>query len=96
MSEMNLSPFTEIKEYFKTLTEATLKGSIKAKAWMLGGAIFIIGFYWFSFSVLGEVVELIDLQTRTGVIPSTVENLVMAFLFWAGHKYFYTKAKEEL
>ena len=43
MSEMNLSPFTEIKEYFKTLTEATLKGSITAKDWMLGGAIYIIG-----------------------------------------------------
>ena len=96
MSTDNLDPFSDIKEYFTTLKNATMQGSMKAKALMLGGGLFILGFYTFAILLLAEVIELVDLQSRTGVLPSTIENVILAFLFWAGHRYFYTKAKEEL
>ena len=96
MNTDNFDPFSDIKEYFTTLKDATINGSIKAKVLMLGGGLFILGFYAFAIMLLAEIVELMDLQSRTGMLPSTIENVVLAFLFWAGHRYFYNKAKEEL
>ena len=96
MSTDNLDPFSEIKDYFTTLKDATMKGSMKAKSLTLGGGLFILGFYTFAILLLVEVIELVDLQSRTGVLPSTIENVILSFLFWAGHRYFYNKAKEEL
>ena len=92
----DLNPFSGIKEYLNNLVEATLNGGLKAKVLMVTAALFMVGFYYSLLLLLGEIVEVMDLPTRTGVLPSTIENLVLAFLFWAGHKYLYTKAKEEL
>tara|TARA_R100000458_G_C8128554_1_gene144521 strand:+ start:64 stop:354 length:291 start_codon:yes stop_codon:yes gene_type:complete len=96
MNTGNTDPLSDIKEYFTSLKDATIKGSLKAKALMLCGSLFILGFYTFAVLLLAEVIELVGLQSLTGVLPSTIENAVLAFLFWAGHRYFYSKAKEEL
>ena len=96
MNTDNTDLITDIKEYFKNIWDATLKGSLKAKALMGGAVLFVTGFYALTLLIAGEFLEIMDLPTRTGVLPSTVENVIMACLFWAGHKYLYTKAKEEL
>jgi hypothetical protein len=92
----NINLFSDVKEYFKTLKDAMIEGTIKCKILILEAVLFLLGFYTFAFLLLAEITELLYLQSRTGMLPSTIENLTLAFLFWAGHKYCYNKAKEEL
>ena len=96
MNTDNVDLWTSIKEYFSNIWDATIDGSWKAKMFMAGAVVFVVNFYFSCIMIFAEFVEVLDLPSRTGVIPSTIENVTLAFMFWSAHKYLYTKAKEEL
>ena len=85
---MNINLFN----YLKTIAETTWEGTLKQKVLILTSLVFWIAAAYFAVLFGAEVLELTQLEGYTP-LPSTVENALLAFAFWAGQRYCYKNGK---